>query len=226
MRLRTYLDAMRKNQGSAKKVGHVVLAFFALVVALAPAILTSKFGFGFSPILTGSMRPIAQPGDVYVTRLVPADSLKVGDVIAVNNQVTGVYYSHRITEIRPMNNILRITTKGDANALEDRDPFMASPQGEVSVVVARIPWIGRPMVYMNTVQGRQTATSLIVIANVLALFAFLFRKKIVQNFTHEHVYRELYAEERKNSEQYRQIIDDLQTALRVEVEEKEKVRSN
>ena len=79
------------------------------------------------------------------------------------------------------------------------------------------------MVYMNTVQGRQTAESFLVIANILALFAFLFRKKIVASLTPERVYKELYMEERRNNEQYRNLIDNLQESLAIEREAEEKV---
>lgn len=196
-----------------------------IVIGVAPAILTSKFGFGFSPILTGSMEPAANPGDVYLTRLAPASTLNVGDVIAVNNQITGTYYSHRIVEIRDFNGALRIITKGDANESVDRDPFMVSPYAKVSLVVETVPYVGRPMVYMNTVQGRQTATSFLVIANILGLFAFLFRKKIAANLIPERVYRELYNEERRNNEQYRELIDSLQESLAIEREAKESAGS-
>lgn len=224
-RFDSYPEAMATARKKAS-LGRIFLIALSIAVAVAPAVLTSKFGYGFSPILTGSMRPEAQPGDVYITRLVPASSLNVGDVIAVNNQVTGTYYSHRIFEIRNLNGTLRITTKGDANPTADRDPFMVSPQGEVSLVQLRIPYAGRPMVYMNTIQGRQTAASFLVIANLLALFAFLFRKKIVASITPERVYKELYIEERRNSEQYRELIDTLQESLAIERENnKEKVGS-
>jgi signal peptidase len=213
-----------RSQRKSKWVGRSIIALIALSIALAPAVLTSKYGFGFSPILTGSMRPQAQPGDIYITRLVTADTLKVGDVIAVNNPTTGVYYSHRIAEIRPMNEIFRITTKGDANATADRDPVMIAPQQSVSIVISRVPWLGRPMVYMNTVQGRQAATSFLVVANILGLFAFLFRRKIYQNFTSERVYRELYAEERSVSAQYREVIDQLQESLAAAQESTDPIR--
>ena len=210
MRIDLYLADMRINR---KWAGRTVIALIAASVALAPAILTSKYGFGISPILTGSMRPDAQPGDIYITRLVAGSKLHTGDVIAVNNPTTGVYYSHRIVEIRPMNEVYRITTQGDANPTADRDPVMISAMQTVSVVIARIPSLGKPMVYMNTVQGRQAAASFLVVANILALFAFLFRKKILQNFTTERVYRELYSEERAMSAQYREVIDQLQESL-------------
>lgn len=215
-----------KRSKSGQKARKVIFISLTLAIAIAPAILTSKYGYGFSPILTGSMQPAASPGDVYLTRLTPAASLKVGDVIAINNQVTGTYYSHRISEIRDMNGTLRIITKGDANESVDRDPFMVTPVSQVSIVLSTIPYIGRPMVYMNTVQGRQTAASFLVLANILGLFAFLFRKKIVASLTPERVYKELYIEERRNSQQYRDLIDNLQDALAIEREEKEKVGSD
>ena len=217
---------MTRTATISRKVRNVFFVAIALSVAIVPAVLTSKFGYGFSPILTGSMQPAANPGDVYLTRLAPATSLQVGDVIAVNNQVTGVYYSHRIVEIRDYNGALRIITKGDANESADRDPFIVSPYAKVSLVIKTVPYAGRPMVYMNTVQGRQTAASFLVIANILGLFAFLFRKKIVASFTPERVYKELYIEERRNSQQYRELIDNLQESLAIEREAKEKVRSN
>jgi signal peptidase len=201
-------------------VRNTIFIVFALAAAISPAILTSQFGYGFSPILTGSMHPSANAGDVYITRLVEASKIVVGDVIAVNNQVTGTYYSHRVVEVRNINGTLRITTRGDANEAADREPYMVSPTGTISQVQYRVPVIGRPMVYLNTVQGRQLTASALVIANLLALFAFLFRKRIVASLTPERVYRELYMEERRSSQQYRELIDNLQESLAIEKEEK------
>ena len=219
VRFAPYLHHMSKR-GRASQIRKAIFIAFAVTVALAPAILTSQFGFGFSPILTGSMQPSANPGDVYITRLVEASQIAVGDVIAVNNQVTGTYYSHRVEEIRNMNGTLRITTHGDANEVADREPYMVSPIGTISQVQFKIPAIGRPLVYLNTVQGRQLATSFLVIANLLGLFTFLFRKKIVASLTPERVYRELYMEERRTSQQYRELFDNLQDSLAIERESK------
>ena len=213
---------MKAKSSKAKVVGKTIFIVFSIILAVVPAILTSKFGFGISPILTGSMQPDAAPGDVYITRLVKAAELGVGDVIAINNQSTGVYYSHRISEIRELNGLLRVTTKGDANQDADRDPYMVSPTSEVSKVVSKIAYVGHPMVYMNTIQGRQTAATFLVVANILGLFAFLFRKKIVANFTGERVYKELYREERLKSEQYRHMLESMNEALEIERETKEK----
>jgi signal peptidase I len=169
------------------------------------------------------MQPSANPGDLFITRLVPASSLQVGDIIAINNQITGTYYSHRIHEMRMVNGALRIITKGDSNESPDREPFMVSPVSKVSKAIKVVPSIGQPMVYMNTVQGRQSAATFLVISNILALFVILFRKKIFTSSTSERVYKELYTEERRNTAQYRELIDNLQESLAIEREANEKV---
>lgn len=223
MRFVLYLADMRKTVKKGGRGRKVAFFVITAVVSVIPAVLTSQFGFGISPILTGSMKPIANPGDVFVTRLVSASTLQVGDIIAVNNQITGTYYSHRINEIREQNGAIRIITKGDANSDADLEPFIISPSGQVSKEIALIPYVGRPMVYMSTVQGRQAAASFLVVANILGLFAFLFRKKIIESRTPEKVYKELYNEERQNNKQYRDLIESLGEALAIEKEANKKV---
>jgi signal peptidase len=201
---------MRTREKTGGKLRSVLFIVATLCLVVVPAVLTSQFGYGFSPILTGSMQPAANPGDVFLTRLSLATDLKPGEVIAVNNQITGTYYSHRIVEVRDYNGAIRIITKGDANQSVDRDPYIISRGAEVSKVVGRVAYIGRPMVYMNTIQGRQTATSFLVIANIFGLIAFLFRRKIVSSRTPERVYKDLYEEERKRNDKYRGEISRLQ----------------
>jgi len=172
-----------------------------MAAVIAPSLLHSQLGIGFSPILTGSMRPSAQPGDVYVTSQVKASTLRIGDVIAIHNQVTGVFYSHRIYNLGVENGLIRITTKGDANSLPERDPYIIGPNALVSKEVFKIKWVGRPMVYLTSVQGRNTGLSILVIGNVMALLYFLFRKEQKKLSNGEKIYRELYAEMLANQQE-------------------------
>jgi len=172
-----------------------------MAAVIAPSLLHSQLGIGFSPILTGSMRPSAQPGDVYVTSQVKASTLHIGDVIAIHNQVTGVFYSHRIYNLGVENGLIRITTKGDANSLPERDPYIIGPNALVSKEVFKIKWVGRPMVYLTSVQGRNTGLSILVIGNVMALLYFLFRKEQKKLSNGEKIYRELYAEMLANQQE-------------------------
>ena len=177
----------------------VLLKALSLIIAAAfiatPSVLHSKVGIGFSPILTGSMRPYANPGDMFITKSFKASDLKVGDIISVHSQATGVFYAHRIVKITSQSGLLRIVTKGDANGLPEVDPFMVAPFKPVSKNIMRVKFIGRPLVYLTSIQGRQAGLGLMVIANIIALFLFLFRKKIKAIHPRSiKVYKDLYRE--------------------------------
>ena len=217
---------MSASGKTSRRIRNLVFALFTFSAFLAPVLLTSQFGYGFSPILTGSMQPSANPGDIFVTRLVRASDLNLNEIIVVNNQSTGIYYSHRIIEIRDFNGELRITTKGDANTSADRDPFIASPYTKVSKALRIVPYVGRPMVYMNTAQGRQAATSFLVVANVMSLFVILFRRKIITTLNPERVYKELYAEERRNRVKYQEQVEKSQESYATVNPTDEKAGSN
>ena len=176
------MDKRAAHEGSSRRLSGRGLAkalgWAAVVLVLvAPSILHTKAGIGISPILTGSMRPSADPGDAFVTQLTPASQLRVGDIISVHSESTGVFYAHRIAEIRVQSGLLRITTKGDANGSAEADPFLVGAGQEVSKEIATVKWLGQPLTYLTSIQGRQAGLALLVFANLIGLLLFLFRRK-------------------------------------------------
>jgi signal peptidase len=107
-----------------------------MIIALAlvgSAALVYLFHPRFDTVLTGSMRPGIQPGDVVVVRPVPTDELKVGDVIAYLPPAHTTPVLHRIVSIDPSG----LATKGDANNVAD-------PWGKVgtdSATTLRLVWV-------------------------------------------------------------------------------------
>jgi signal peptidase I len=109
--------------------------------ALAVGLLLFTGTIHLQTVLTGSMRPTASPGDVAVTRVVPVDSLRVGDVISFYppGQTTPVLHRIRSLEATPAG--LQITTKGDANNTDD--PWHATLKGTSAYrLVAVVPFVG------------------------------------------------------------------------------------
>ena len=217
----------KKKTSVASRKGFlkVLSGLIAALFIAAPSVAHSQFGIGFSPILTGSMRPYANPGDLFVSKTTKASNLKVGDIILVTSQSTGVFYSHRIVSLTKENGSIRIITKGDANAAPEATPFLVGTNELVPRSIARAKWIGRPLVYISSVQGRQAALALIVIANLTALILFLFRKKPVEvNPLSGAVYKDLYAEEqaaREKSERELRVFKDLFEELQIDPAERE-----
>ena len=217
----------KKKTSVASRKGFlkVLSGLIAALFIAAPSVAHSQFGIGFSPILTGSMRPYAYPGDLFISKTTKASNLKVGDIILVTSQSTGVFYSHRIVSLTKENGSIRIITKGDANAAPEATPFLVGTNELVPRSIARVKWIGRPLVYISSVQGRQAALALIVIANLIALILFLFRKKPVEvNPLSGAVYKDLYAEEqaaREKSERELRVFKELYAESQIDPADRE-----
>jgi signal peptidase len=94
-------------------------------------------------MLTGSMAPLINPGDVVVTMPVPAGNIRVGDIITYHIPVEDQRVeTHRVTEvITNPDGSTAVKTKGDAN--NGVDPWTATISGAtVDRHVATIPHLG------------------------------------------------------------------------------------
>jgi signal peptidase I len=113
-----------------------------LVTTLAPAL----FGWHSSVVLTGSMRPAIDPGDLVVASPARAADLRPGQVVVVENPARpGTLLMHRLVR---RNRDGTLVTKGDANAVEDSTTVpAANVQGLARL---RVPWVGRPALWLRT----------------------------------------------------------------------------
>ena len=181
-----------KVKGIALKT---ISTLFVIALVAAPTILHNYYGYGISPVLSGSMRPFAQPGDAFITVDRPASTLEVGDIVTLHSATSTDLYAHRIVDLRKVNGQVRIITKGDSNPLAEVDPFMVAPTVPVPTTVYRVLWVGHVLVYLTSPQGRQAALNLILIANILALVLAMFKKKIREgNPLAEKIYKDLFHE--------------------------------
>ena len=112
-----------------------------LLIALAPVAL----GLRSTVVLTGSMRPGIQPGDVVLSSQVPTSMLRPGQVLLVDNPAhAGVYLMHRYERPGPGGTII---TRGDANRTEDSTPVPARNVRGVPRI--RVPVVGLPVVWLR-----------------------------------------------------------------------------
>ena len=118
----------------------LVLAVAAfLMLAIGPRLL----GYQTSTMLTGSMSPLINPGDVVVTRPVPVDEIRPGDIITYSIPVEDRRIeTHRVTAVT-MNpdGATAVQTKGDAN--NGVDPWVATINGtSIDRHVLTVPYVG------------------------------------------------------------------------------------
>ena len=87
------------------------------------------------------MAPTAQAGDVAITQPVSIAALTVGDVIAFYPPNDPKPRLHRITTLETVDGVVTVTTRGDANSVDD--PWHASLRGSVAYqMVAVVPFVG------------------------------------------------------------------------------------
>lgn len=141
------IDAVRRPApaGTVRKVANVgatallaVAAIAFLLLAIGPRLM----GYQTATMLTGSMSPLINPGDVVVTAPIAAADLRTGDIITYSIPVEDHrVVTHRVIEIIAEPGTTAVRTKGDANA--GADPWTATLQGDtVYREVAVIPHLG------------------------------------------------------------------------------------
>lgn len=157
---------------------HLVVVVMAVALALllaTPTFARNILGIGVTTVLTGSMRPAIDPGDLVITSMSAASSISVGDVVVVNSG--DVPIAHRVVEVRLISGLNRLTTKGDANALIDTDPIMVSANRDVPRVIWRVPAVGSTLAFLASPQAQRLGLTLLVGANLLALALFALRRR-------------------------------------------------
>lgn len=103
-----------------------------------PDKLPAVLGYSTMSVLTGSMRPYLEPGDMIVDKAVNAEAVKVGDVLTY--KVDNAIITHRVTKIVPKEGKLFFETRGDANNVEDSS--LVGEDQIVGKVLFRIPYGG------------------------------------------------------------------------------------
>lgn len=150
---------------AAVATARAILAFAAALVfwAAAPAM----WGWQPTSVMTASMSPAIEVGDVVVARPVPTDQLVAGRVVLADDpDWPDRLRLHRVHEVAA-DGTLR--TKGDANPVVDSSPL--HPGAVHGVGVLRVPWVGLPVVWARTGDAVPLAITLILLGASAVLAA-------------------------------------------------------
>ena len=144
-------EAIQKRQLRKKKIKKItrIVACMILIPILVynislimqsiinPNKTPSFFGIKTYVIISGSMKPDYNIGDVVVAKNTNANSLKEGDVISFRQGQ--IIVTHRIIKVENSNKLV-FKTKGDNNNSEDSGEVTANLiEGKV---LFKVPWIG------------------------------------------------------------------------------------
>ena len=148
---------------------YLILAFliytsFSIVAATKRGEQPEIFGYKFYVVLTGSMKPNIEPGDLIVTRETEVSEIECGDIITFKVEGVDSVTTHRVKEIIDSKDGISFLTQGDANNIEDKEPVEAGDvQGRVVKV---IPDAGKVVDFMKN-------NLIIILAIIIAVFVLI-----------------------------------------------------
>lgn len=135
-------DRLRPRFGARRVLTGTFIGLTALV-AIASAAAAVLLQIAFLPVLSPSMSPMLEAGDLAITRMQPASEIKVGDVVVLPRpDAPGQRYVHRIVELTPHQDGPVVRTKGDNN--DAVDPYLLRiTSSSVPLVVGSVSEVGR-----------------------------------------------------------------------------------
>lgn len=115
------------------------------ILTFVVTIIIIMFGlgtFGVKPVvvITASMQPLINPGDIVIIDSSSVASIKVGDIIQYKIKDYNVV--HRVVKILDDSNGISLILKGDNNLNVDRDPVKEDQL--VGKIIYHVPYIGYP----------------------------------------------------------------------------------
>lgn len=122
--------------------------------------------FGWKPFITlsGSMETEIFAGDLAIVREVPAETLKIGDVIAFKQG--DIVITHRIIKIQNENGSLEFITKGDNNNTQDLLPVKSeNVEGKYMFKIAKL---GNVAMFVQTPLGTIVVIAVPILIILLA----------------------------------------------------------
>lgn len=116
----------------------------AVLFAVNASPTKSIFGYRYYTVLTGSMSPTYDVGDIIFVKIKAPESINEGDVITFNpSRDSDAYLTHRVIE--KIDNyegsgVTCFRTKGDAN--DSEDSFLIDGERVIGTVAFGVPYLG------------------------------------------------------------------------------------
>ncbi len=147
-----------------------VLPIMITSILVLAVLILMKSGYYTLLVLTGSMKPHINPGDVV---FIGPGQAKVGEVIAYVGPGRSVVV-HRVIDIIQSNGHTSIITKGDANSVADPP---VSPSHVLGRLIFKIPYVGLPVLELAKITGNIVSVAAIMLGAVLFTYMIVSMKR-------------------------------------------------
>lgn len=158
-----------------KKIWNILSTAIVIMVVLCAIFLMGSrlLGYRCYTVISGSMKPAYDVGDLLYVKEVPPSSIKVGDPVTfiVNEELDVA--THRVVRVDAANS--RLYTKGDANEIEDNDPVHFN--NIIGVPSFSIPKLGYVSNFVQTSPGMYITIGIGVVVILLVFLPDMLGKK-------------------------------------------------
>ena len=143
------------------QVSSLVIATIATICVIIPMVTGA---LQLLIVLSGSMNPVMQTGDMVVVRTMLPEDVGVGDIIAYHDPggAENVIVTHRAIGIEREGATINFKTKGDAN--EDVDTYTVTSDDVIGEMVFVIPFLGYAL---DRAKGKLTFILLVILPSLL-----------------------------------------------------------
>ena len=150
------MKILKKLTSALSTIIFIVCLFLLAVVIMTPknadgTKTVNIAGYSMMSVLTESMEPEYNVGDIVVIKVTDASELKVKDVItfsSIDPALQGQPVTHRINDIIEEDGITKFETKGDNN--EGIDADLVTEDRILGKVQFRIPYVGKAINFLQT----------------------------------------------------------------------------
>lgn len=197
-------EIIKRNQKKEKiieKIKLVIVIFISIIIVynislivqsvIRPEKTPSWFNTKTFAIISGSMMPEINVGDIVIVKEVKEEELAEGDVISFRRDSEII--THRIQKIETENNETHYITKGDNNKTKDETPVKYNEiEGRVERIV---PNLGRIVIFLK---NKTTILALFLV--FIVMYTHDMRKTRKRNIREKK--KELLNKERNESYRY------------------------
>lgn len=143
----TGIEPARTNR--ARIAREIALTLGAVIGLVCILVAAAALLLGITPLIvrSGSMEPTIPTGALAIAKDLPANDIKPGDVISVDNQ-QGIRITHRVVSVDSVSgDAAAVTLKGDANGVPDAQPYVITSAKRVAF---HVDGLGYAIAWLNT----------------------------------------------------------------------------
>ena len=167
------------NKGGSSGLGKVALVAVLILISLSlNPLIRVVFGTDYpvDVVVSGSMRPTLEVGDIVVVKAVDPSEIRVGDVIVFHDPIDGEkLIVHRVVDVVHSGGKYYFDTKGDANFLKDSQRWgkLVSQDLVEGKVVFVIPKVGLLRIWLDPFVS--SGFSYVIVIVLLLLLFLIWR---------------------------------------------------